>query len=191
MFQVRRSLASRLLRHVVGHTIMDNVFALNGTFFVVILTAVRFPALATIASSAEDSSATPRPSDWQVLSSAQEREKLFKFGGLRVPHTITRIYCVTHRPHTGSAASAGSSQKHHRVCSSLSQHAPHVTHPVCPGNYTLLSLSGWRTYSTLDTSLSPDRPVPELATSSTTTAVISFATKNRCCHVTPLLARCQ
>jgi len=107
---------TKVLKHVPGHTIMDNVFALNGTLFVV-TDDPSFPPLASIASSAEDSSATPRPSDWQVLSSAQARETLGQFGGL--------IYGVSW-----------------------------LVTDASPSNYTLLSL--WRTYSTLDTSLSPD-----------------------------------
>lgn len=62
---------------------MDNVFMLNGTLFVV-TDDPSFPPLGSIASSGEDSQAVPRPSDWQILSSAQARETLGPFGGLCV-----------------------------------------------------------------------------------------------------------
>lgn len=62
---------------------MDNVFMLNGTLFVV-TDDPAFPPLGSIASSRKDSSAIPRSSDWQILSSAQARETLGPFGGLCV-----------------------------------------------------------------------------------------------------------
>lgn len=72
-----------LLRRGVGYTIMDNVFVLNGTLFVV-TDDPAFPPLDSIASSGEDSQAIPRSSDWQILSSAQASEILGPFGGVYV-----------------------------------------------------------------------------------------------------------
>ncbi|KIJ15878.1 hypothetical protein PAXINDRAFT_114346 [Paxillus involutus ATCC 200175] len=70
-----------LVKHVPGYTIMDNVFMLNGTVFVV-TDDPAFPPLSSIASSSENSHEVPRPSDWQILSSDQARETLGPYGGL-------------------------------------------------------------------------------------------------------------
>ncbi|KAF8439079.1 hypothetical protein L210DRAFT_3646588 [Boletus edulis BED1] len=70
-----------VLKHVPGYTVMDNVFMLNGTLFVV-TDDLSFPSLGSIASSSENPQAVPRPSDWQILSTAQAKETLGSFGGL-------------------------------------------------------------------------------------------------------------
>ncbi|KAH0835907.1 hypothetical protein J3R83DRAFT_9802 [Lanmaoa asiatica] len=105
-----------VLKHVPGYTIMDNVFMLDGTLFIV-TDDPAFPAIGTIASSGENSHAIPRPSDWRILSSVQARETLGPFGGLI--HGVS--WLVT---------------------------------DASPSNYTLFSL--WRTYSALNTFVSPD-----------------------------------
>lgn len=85
----------------VGYTIMDDVFMLNGTLFVV-TDDPAFPPLGSIASSGEDSHAIPRSSDWQILSSAQARETLGPFGGLCVSLTTIqpRVLIVTYTAFT-------------------------------------------------------------------------------------------
>jgi len=88
MFQVRTGTFVRRVGRsdvVSGYTVMDNVFMLNGTLFIV-TDDPSFPPLGSIASSGEDSHAEPRPSDWQILSSTQARETLGPFGGLCVSH---------------------------------------------------------------------------------------------------------
>ncbi|KAG9313553.1 hypothetical protein JVU11DRAFT_5880 [Chiua virens] len=70
-----------VLKHAPGYTVMDNVFMLNGTLFLV-TNDPAFPPLDSIASSYGDPHMAPRPSDWQVLSITQARETLGSFGGL-------------------------------------------------------------------------------------------------------------
>lgn len=62
---------------------MDNLFMLNGTLFIV-SDDPSFPPLGSIALLGESSHAVPRPSDLQLLSTAQAREVLGSFGGLSV-----------------------------------------------------------------------------------------------------------
>lgn len=116
-------LAGALCSNDVGYTIMDNVFVLNGTLFIV-TDDPSFPPLGAIASSSEDSHAVPLSSDWQILSTAQARETLGSFGGL----------CVTCRPYkplltlySVFTVSAGSSQMQPRVCSRFSLHSALLT----------------------------------------------------------------
>ncbi|KAF9239881.1 hypothetical protein BU15DRAFT_87881 [Melanogaster broomeanus] len=70
-----------LIEHVPGYSIMDNVFMLNGTVFIVTDDPL-FPPLGSIASSSQNPHELPEASDWQILSSNQAREMLGKYGGL-------------------------------------------------------------------------------------------------------------
>lgn len=97
----RRLLVIWSLRGVVGYTIMDNVFMLNGTLFVV-TDDPSFPPLGSIASSSEDSHAVPRPSDWQTLSRAQAKETLRSFGGLCVSPIYSTLCPCSSSPRTCS-----------------------------------------------------------------------------------------
>ncbi|KIJ59389.1 hypothetical protein HYDPIDRAFT_118615 [Hydnomerulius pinastri MD-312] len=103
-----------VIQHVPGYTILDNVFMINGTVFLV-TDDPSFPSLGSVASSGENSHELPRPSDWQILSSSQARHTLGDHGGL--------IHGVSW-----------------------------LSTDASPSNYTLFSL--WRTYSSLNTSLS-------------------------------------
>lgn len=65
----------------LGYTVLENVFILNGTFYLVTDDADSLPRLSTIASSTINPSHPPRRQDWQVLSVAEAVKTLGKFGG--------------------------------------------------------------------------------------------------------------
>lgn len=126
---------------------MDNVFMLNGTLFVV-TDDPSFPPLDSIASNPQ-----PSKSEWQILSSAQARETLGSFGGL----CVVLIHPCEHVliPPSSTQHSRRKLARHGRIAQFVL--VPLHARPCScshTGNYTLFSL--WRTYSTLDTSLSPD-----------------------------------
>lgn len=59
----------------------DSLFVANGTFFLVADTPSSLPSLDAIGSSAADPTRPPRPTDWQILTKAEARDKLGTFGG--------------------------------------------------------------------------------------------------------------
>ncbi|KAG6380859.1 hypothetical protein JVT61DRAFT_5248 [Boletus reticuloceps] len=92
-----------------------------------------FLSLGFIASSSENPQAVHRPSDWQILYTAQAKETLGSFGGLCV-HSLCVVVVLK------------------LIIAAYTQHRRVRSHSFC--NHTLFSL--WRTYTTLDMSLSPD-----------------------------------
>lgn len=72
--------------HVPGYTILDNVFILNGTFFLVTEDPQSLPKLGAIASSALNPSHPPRLQDWRILTPDEAIILLGSFGG-RIKHT--------------------------------------------------------------------------------------------------------
>ena len=65
----------------LGSTILDHVFLLNGTIYLVTDDS-SFPPLGSIASSTQKPAEVPQPSEWQVLTTKQGREILGQYGGL-------------------------------------------------------------------------------------------------------------
>lgn len=90
----------------LGYTVLENVFILNGTFFLVTDDADSLPRLSTIASSAINPTHPPRRQDWQILSVAEAVKTLGKFGGRydpnlppylrKVAHTVSLAYNKQH-----------------------------------------------------------------------------------------------
>ncbi|KAG2124454.1 hypothetical protein DEU56DRAFT_827468 [Suillus clintonianus] len=72
---------TRLVKHVAGFSIMDNVIMCNGTIFIVTDSPLNFPSLDAIASSAESSYEAPLPREWEMLSTNQARDILGSYGG--------------------------------------------------------------------------------------------------------------
>ncbi|KAG1840116.1 hypothetical protein C8R48DRAFT_838370 [Suillus tomentosus] len=73
---------TRIVKHVAGFSIMDNVIMCNGTIFIVTDSPSSFPSLGSIASSAGNSHEAPLPVEWVVLSIEQARDILGSYGGL-------------------------------------------------------------------------------------------------------------
>lgn len=69
------------LTWIAGFTVLDNVFILNGTFFLVTDDPGSLPRLSAIASSTLNPSHPPRPQDWRILNPSQANETLGPFGG--------------------------------------------------------------------------------------------------------------
>ncbi|KAI6019818.1 hypothetical protein F5J12DRAFT_813448 [Pisolithus orientalis] len=83
-----------VVKHVPGSTILDHVFLLNGTVYLV-TDDPSFPPVSAIASSTEEPIEVPQPSDWQVLSTEKGREILGQYGGLI--HGVTWL-CTDAQP---------------------------------------------------------------------------------------------
>ncbi|KAI6148542.1 hypothetical protein BKA82DRAFT_992367 [Pisolithus tinctorius] len=83
-----------VVKHVPGSTILDHVFLLNGTVYLV-TDDPSFPPVGAIASSTEEPIEVPQPSDWQVLSTEKGREILGQYGGLI--HGVTWL-CTDAQP---------------------------------------------------------------------------------------------
>ena len=64
-----------------GYTILDNVFIVNGTFFLVTEDQDSLPSISAIASSALNPDHPPRLEDWRVLTPAEAVEIIGPFGG--------------------------------------------------------------------------------------------------------------
>jgi hypothetical protein len=73
---------TRIVKHVAGFSIMDNVIMCNGTIFIVTDSPSSFPSLDSIASSADNSHEAPLPKEWDMLSIEQARNILGSYGGL-------------------------------------------------------------------------------------------------------------
>ncbi|KAG2343079.1 hypothetical protein BDR05DRAFT_963493 [Suillus weaverae] len=73
---------TRIVKHVAGFSIMDNVIMCNGTIFIVTDSPSSFPSLGSIASSADDLHEAPLPREWEMLSIEQARDLLGSYGGL-------------------------------------------------------------------------------------------------------------
>ncbi|KAG1876334.1 hypothetical protein F4604DRAFT_2006644 [Suillus subluteus] len=73
---------TRIVKHVAGFSIMDNVIMCNGTIFIVTDSPSSFPSLGSIASSADNSREDPLPGEWNMLSIEQARDILGAYGGL-------------------------------------------------------------------------------------------------------------
>lgn len=81
---------------ILGYTVLENVFILNGTFFLVTDDVDSLPRLSTIASSAISPTHPPRRQDWQILSVAEAVKTLGKFGGRYGPNLPPYLRQVTH-----------------------------------------------------------------------------------------------
>lgn len=73
---------TRLVKHVAGFSIMENVIMCNGTIFIVTDSPSSFPSLDSIASSAGNSHEAPLLGEWAMLSIEQARDMLGSYGGL-------------------------------------------------------------------------------------------------------------
>ncbi|EKM58001.1 uncharacterized protein PHACADRAFT_251949 [Phanerochaete carnosa HHB-10118-sp] len=69
------------IAHVPGYTILDNVFILNGTFFLVTEDPLSLPRLGAIASSGLNPGHPPRLQDWRILTPEEATVILGPFGG--------------------------------------------------------------------------------------------------------------
>ncbi|KAG2156820.1 uncharacterized protein EDB93DRAFT_1247012 [Suillus bovinus] len=72
---------TRIVKHVAGFSIMDNVMMCNGTIFIVTDSPLSFPSLGSIASSADNSHEAPLPREWDMLSIEQASDILGSYGG--------------------------------------------------------------------------------------------------------------
>ncbi|THH32788.1 hypothetical protein EUX98_g1422 [Antrodiella citrinella] len=72
---------TRAIAHVPGYTILENVFILNGTFFLVTNSPTSLPPLGSIASATFDPTRPPRPQDWKVINSENAASVLGVYGG--------------------------------------------------------------------------------------------------------------
>lgn len=78
-----------------GYTILDNVFILNGTFFLVTDDPESLPRLSAIASSPINPSHPPRPQDWRILTPTEAKETLGPFGGR---YAYLLLYICAYQP---------------------------------------------------------------------------------------------
>ncbi|KAH8103052.1 hypothetical protein BXZ70DRAFT_927885 [Cristinia sonorae] len=72
---------TRALAHVPGYTILQNVFVMNGTFFLVTDSPASLPPLGSIASSSLVPTRPPQPQDWRIIPSENASETLGIYGG--------------------------------------------------------------------------------------------------------------
>ncbi|KAI0918760.1 hypothetical protein AcV7_006903 [Taiwanofungus camphoratus] len=72
---------AKVVAHVPGYTILDNVLVANGTLFLVTDDASSLPSADAMASSALNSELPPRQQDLQVLNREEARVQLGAFGG--------------------------------------------------------------------------------------------------------------
>ncbi|CAL1699413.1 unnamed protein product [Somion occarium] len=72
---------TRALVHVPGYTIFENLFVLNGTFYLVADKPSSLPPLGSIASSLTDRSQAPTPKDWRIISKEEASTLFGSFGG--------------------------------------------------------------------------------------------------------------
>lgn len=73
---------TRIVKHVAGFSIMDNVIMCNGTIFIVTDSPSSFPSLGSIASSADNLHEAPLLGEWEILSIERARGILGSYGGL-------------------------------------------------------------------------------------------------------------
>ncbi|KAG2032542.1 hypothetical protein BDR03DRAFT_1002563 [Suillus americanus] len=73
---------TRIVKHVAGFSILDNVIMCNGTIFIVTDSPSDFPLLGSIASSTDNSHEDPLPGEWDMMSIEQARDILGAYGGL-------------------------------------------------------------------------------------------------------------
>ena len=78
---------------MVGYTILDNVFMLNGTCFLVTDTPSALPPLSLIASSAIYPSQPPREMDWRIVNKVTAQHVLGIYGGWCVYNVYTLRLC--------------------------------------------------------------------------------------------------
>lgn len=60
---------------------MENVFIMNGTFFLVTNMPTSLPPLGSIASAALDPTRAPRPQDWRIIDAENASVTLGPYGG--------------------------------------------------------------------------------------------------------------
>ncbi|KAK7686027.1 hypothetical protein QCA50_010838 [Cerrena zonata] len=73
---------SRALVHVPGYTVFENLFMLNGTFYLVADKPSLLPPLGSIASSSADRSQPPTPKDWRIIDKEEATTLFGRFGGV-------------------------------------------------------------------------------------------------------------
>ncbi|KAJ3535692.1 hypothetical protein NM688_g6941 [Phlebia brevispora] len=120
---------TKTVAHVPGYTILDNVFMLNGTCFLVTDTPSSIPPLTFIASSSSNSNEPPRERDWRTLNKVTAQTILGAFGG--------RI-----RGTTWLATDASNSQDPYTLFSLLRANSylgtPHTTSAVSPSGLHII-----------------------------------------------------
>jgi len=72
---------TRAIAHVPGYTIFENVYVLNGTFYLVTNSPSSLPPLGSIASAALDPTRPPRTQDWRVIDPENASSILGIYGG--------------------------------------------------------------------------------------------------------------
>ncbi|TCD65134.1 hypothetical protein EIP91_003065 [Steccherinum ochraceum] len=72
---------TKALAHVPGYTVFENVFILNGTFYLVTDSPSSLPPLGSIASAVGDPTRPPRPQDWKVIDSENATTVLGPYSG--------------------------------------------------------------------------------------------------------------
>ncbi|THH00491.1 hypothetical protein EW026_g2057 [Hermanssonia centrifuga] len=121
---------SKAIAHVAGYTILENVFILNGTGFLVTDSASSLPPLGSMASSAVNSILVPRGQDWRVLNRVTAQDILGTFGGrIRGTTWLTTEPADSQDPYTVFSL--------HRLHSYLA--SPHSHAKVSPSGLHILS----------------------------------------------------
>ncbi|KAI0077397.1 hypothetical protein K474DRAFT_1707415 [Panus rudis PR-1116 ss-1] len=74
-------LETSVVAHVPGYTIFENLYTLNGTFYIVADRPSSVPPLGSIASSTSDRTKPPAAKDWRIISREEAKTIFGKFGG--------------------------------------------------------------------------------------------------------------
>lgn len=74
----------QLIRNNTGYTVFENLFMLNGTFYLVTDKPSLLPPLGSIASSSADRSQPPTPKDWRIIDKEEATALFGRFGGVCV-----------------------------------------------------------------------------------------------------------
>lgn len=72
---------TKVVAHVPGYTILENLLMLNGTLYIVTDNPSHFPELPSIGSSVADPSAAPQKQDWNIMTPSDARTTLGFYGG--------------------------------------------------------------------------------------------------------------
>lgn len=69
---------------LLGYTVFENLFMLNGTFYLVADKPSLLPPLGSIASASGDSTQPPTPRDWRIVTKEEATALFGPFGGVYV-----------------------------------------------------------------------------------------------------------
>ncbi|KAI0642757.1 hypothetical protein C8Q79DRAFT_917243 [Trametes meyenii] len=136
---------TKVVVHTPGYSILDNVIAVNGTFFVVANDWTKVPKIGDIASSSLDATKPPRVQDWHILTTQDAAEMFGPYAAkihgtswlalgkaeAQDPYTLLSLF-RTHASLTSTASSASytSSTGLHIIAPSTSPSDPSASAPA-------------------------------------------------------------